>query len=359
MFKFQNSIIHSLQVELPPHIISSDDIEYRLKEFYEKVRLPLGRLELMTGIKERRFWGSGERPSDGAIKVGLKSLKASHLSVQDVEVLAFCSVSRDFLEPATASVVHHGLRLSSKCMIFDVSNACLGFLNGFVIIANMIEAGQIEHGMVVCCESGGPLVEQTIKRILEDTTMTRGSFKNSFASLTIGSGAVACIVSKKDKNISGFNLLGATASAATEWVNLCQGDVATGETVQSSGFDGASFPDMQTDSEAMLHAGCELAFVNWMSLKSVLKWENTTPQHFICHQVGKAHQKLLFQKLEIDLQKDHPTYQKYGNSGSAALPMALEDCAQAGKIKDGDKIALLGIGSGLNSLMIGVEFKGE
>ena len=123
MFKFHHSSIHSLQVELPPVVKTSNDLELQLKDFYEKARLPFGRLELMTGIKERRFWPKGERPSSGAIKAGLKTLKASNLSSKDIEVLAFCSVSRDFLEPATASVVHRGLGLNSKCMIFDVSNA--------------------------------------------------------------------------------------------------------------------------------------------------------------------------------------------------------------------------------------------
>lgn len=355
MFKFQNSLIHSFQVELPSIIATSDEIEFRLKEFYDKVRLPLGRLELMTGIKERRFWNSGQRPSFGAIRAGLKSIKESKLNLEDIEALAFCSVSRDFLEPATASVVHNGLGLSSKCMLFDVSNACLGFLNGFIIIANMIEAGQINHGLVVSSESGGPLVEQTIKRILEDKNLTRNSFKNSFASLTIGSGAVACIVSKNENIKKGFQLIGATIKAATNWVELCQGDVSS-DAAPSSGFDGGSMPDMQTDSEKMLHAGCELALENWRQLKLFINWQNKTPQHFICHQVGKAHQSLLFQKLEIDQLKDHPTYQKYGNTGSAALPMALADCQFAGKIKSGDKLALLGIGSGLNSVMVGVEY---
>lgn len=359
MFKFQNSFIHSLQIELPPIVQSSNDIEDKLKVFYEKAKLPFGRLELMTGIKERRFWHKGERPSQGAIRAGKNSLMASNISAKEVEVLVFCSVSRDFLEPATASVVHRGLGLSANCMLFDVSNACLGFLNSFIIIGNMIEAGQIENGMIVCGESGGPLVEQTIKRILENKEMTRATFKNSFASLTIGSGAVACLVSKKSNQISGLSLIGASVKAATEWVDLCQGDASGDHAGYSSGFDGASAPDMQTDSETMLQAGCQLALENWQLLKTLLKWENSTPQHFVCHQVGKAHQSLLFQKLEIDIAKDHPTYQKYGNTGSAALPMALEDCLRANKIKHGDKLALLGIGSGLNSLMIGVEYKAK
>lgn len=355
MFRFKNSVLHSFQVELPELMVSSDDLEVRLKDFYERVRLPLGRLELMTGIKERRFWKSGQKPSVGAIQAGLKSVQESRINLDEIEALAFCSVSRDFLEPATASVVHYGMGLGSRCMLFDISNACLGFLNGFILIANMIESGQISHGLVVSSESGGPLVEQTIKRILEDKNLTRQSFKNSFASLTIGSGAVACVVSRKDVVQKGFSLVGATAKAATKWVELCLGDVSN-DAVLSSGFDGGNLPDMQTDSEKMLHAGCELALENWNELKSFLNWQNDTPQHFICHQVGKAHQSLLFQKLEVDQSKDHPTYQKYGNTGSAALPMALADCYLSGKIRSGDKLALLGIGSGLNSVMVGVEY---
>ena len=73
------------------------------------------------------------------------------------------SVCRDFLEPATACRVHHGLDLPSEAMIYDVSNACLGLLNGIVQVASMIELGQIRAGVVVGTECGRELVENTIE----------------------------------------------------------------------------------------------------------------------------------------------------------------------------------------------------
>ena len=92
---------------------------------------------------------------------------------------------RDFLEPSTASVVHNNLGLPEESFVFDVSNACLGVLNGMCIIANMIERDQIKAGLVVSGENGGPLVNNTIENLLARSDITRNSIKTSFASLTI------------------------------------------------------------------------------------------------------------------------------------------------------------------------------
>jgi len=355
LYRFNQILLSGIETELPPRIVTSEDLELRLDEFYQRCNLHRGRLELMSGIKERRFWEKGTRPSQGAIKAGQKVLKSTNIDPNEIDALIFSSVSRDFLEPATASVVHEGLGISKNAMIFDISNACLGFLNGLITLGNMIELGQINHGMVVSSESGGPLVDQTIERILNDKSMTRNSFKGSFASLTIGSGAVAAIVSNSNIITEGIKILGATSRAATEYVKLCQGGVDDSVSETSSGFQDDHQPDMQTDSEAMLHAGCTLAKENWESLKNQLDWTNETPNHFICHQVGRAHQKLLFDKLDLDVKKDFSTYELYGNTGSAALPMALCKALQENKIAKNDKLAFLGIGSGLNSLMFGAE----
>ena len=79
-------------------------------------------------------------------------------------------------------------------MIYDVSNACLGLLNGMVQVANMIELGQIRAGLVVGTECGRQLVENTIEQLNDDESLTRESVKNSIASLTIGSASVAIVL---------------------------------------------------------------------------------------------------------------------------------------------------------------------
>ena len=87
--KFQHVRFQGFGYELPPHVISSDAIEDRLGSVYEKLKLPKGRLELMSGIKERRFWDKGPRPSDAAVLAGKKALAASGLSTSELGCLIF------------------------------------------------------------------------------------------------------------------------------------------------------------------------------------------------------------------------------------------------------------------------------
>jgi len=76
----------------------------------------------------------------------------------------------------------------------------------------------------------------------------------------------------------------------------------------------------------------------------------------ITHQVGAAHRRLLFETLELDRTRDFATYETLGNSGSAALPTSLSLALEAGFVEEDQRVALLGIGSGLNCLMLGLEW---
>jgi 3-oxoacyl-[acyl-carrier-protein] synthase-3 len=146
---FEHVCIESLGVTLPPEVVTSAHLERRLEPLYQRLRLPEGRLELMTGIRERRFWPAGTLPSTKSIESAEKAIQIAGIDRDLIGALIHGSVCRDHLEPATASGVHHGLGLSPQCLIYDVSNACLGLLNGMLQIASMIELGQIRAGLVV------------------------------------------------------------------------------------------------------------------------------------------------------------------------------------------------------------------
>ncbi len=83
---------------------------------------------------------------------GENALVAAQVDRSEIQCLINTSVCRDYIEPATASIVHNKLGLSQSAISFDVVNACLGFLNGMLLVANMIELGQIDTGMVVAAE---------------------------------------------------------------------------------------------------------------------------------------------------------------------------------------------------------------
>jgi len=193
-------------------------------------------------------------------------------------------------------------------------------------------------------EDGRPLVMDTIETMLAGGH-TRNSIKPFFANLTIGSAAVSAIVCHRSLAPGGHRLLGGLGRAATQHSSLCQGDRA-----------GAGGLAMQTDSEQLLVAGVELARETWQAFKQETGWTEDTPACFVCHQVGTRHRRALYETLGFDMAKDFSTFEALGNTGSAALPITLARAVEAGAIKRGDPVALLGIGSGINSLMLAVEW---
>jgi 3-oxoacyl-[acyl-carrier-protein] synthase-3 len=75
--------------------------------------------------------------------------------------------------------------------------------------------------------------------------------------------------------------------------------------------------------------------------------------------VGAAHRKLLFERLGLSETLDFGTFETLGNTGAAALPLTMALAAESGQFKAGDRIAMLGIGSGINCQMIGVQWGAE
>ena len=173
--KFDQVCLQAIAVTMPELELSSDQIETQLEPLYQRLRLPPGRLELMSGIASRRIWEPGTVPSGPSIRSGNAVIEACGIDRERIGCLIHASVCRDFLEPATASKVHHGMGLSENCWVYDVSNACLGLLNGAVQIATLIQAGVIAAGVVVGTENSRPLLERTIEVLNTDERLTRAS----------------------------------------------------------------------------------------------------------------------------------------------------------------------------------------
>ena len=342
---YSNVCLNSFGYELPPNEVSSAALEERLIPVYERLKLPVGRLELMSGIQTRRFWNKGTRPSEAAARAGRKALEASQVQPDEIDCLIFTSVCRDMMEPATASFVHRALGISPACQIFDISNACLGFLNGMIVLANMIELGQVRRGLIVAGETAENLVESTIRRLLSDHSITRKTIKPLFASLTIGSGAVALVMEDRSLRDTGHYLLGSACRARTDHNDLCQGGLNAEQGIL-----------MSTDSEVLLEKGVETAAQCWEEFLKELDWDKESINRFFCHQVGKAHAQLLFNTFALDSSRNFETLSLLGNVGSVSAPITMAMGIEQNVLHAGDRAAILGIGSGINSLMLGIKW---
>lgn len=112
---------------------------------------------------------------------------------------------------------------------------------------------------------------------------------------------------------------------------------------------------MQTDSERLLEAGIDAAADAFPCFLAESGWHLGKIDKTVCHQVGKAHRAGVLAALGLDESLDFSTVEFLGNTGSVALPVTAAIAAERGHIRPRDRVAFLGIGSGINVLMLGVE----
>jgi 3-oxoacyl-[acyl-carrier-protein] synthase-3 len=346
--KYQRVTLEAFGYQLAPVVVSTSDLEARLEPLYRQLRIAPGQLQAMTGIRERRWWEPGYPLSQGAIAAGKKALAAGGIPADQIGALIYAGVCREQFEPATACRVAHGLGIGGQAALFDVSNACLGVLNGILDLANRIELGQIRAGMVLSCESAREINEIMIERMLKERRMEH--FASSLATLTGGSGAVAVLLT--DGSFSGSErrrLLGGVCLTAPEHHQLCLWGMAPDNS-------GCYHQVMSTDGVNVMNHGVELGKRTWNTFLPHLGWSAEQVDQVICHQVGSAHQNAILTTLGISHDRDFTTFEYLGNMGTVSLPLTAALAAERDILLPGDRVAFLGIGSGLNCLMLGVEW---
>jgi acyl-CoA:acyl-CoA alkyltransferase len=318
-----------------PERVRSSEIERRLAPASERLGQRLDLLTLLTGIVERRFWPEGTAPSEVAAQAGELALAEAAIDRSRVGVLVSTSVCKDYLEPSVASIVHGQLGLSPRCLNFDVGNACLAFLNGMQIVGNMIERGQIDYGLIVDGEGSRYAVEQTVGRMLSPGCDAQ-QFRDNFATLTLGSGAAAMVLARRDLHPYAPRVVGDVSLAATQHNHLCRGQA----------------DKMVTDAAGLLVAGLEVARRTFAQAQEELGWKTGSLDELVLHQVSAVHTTKFAEMLEADPSKIFAIYPDFGNVGPASIPIVLGKLRDAGRLRPGSRVGLMGIGSGLNCSMM-------
>lgn len=314
-----------------PHVVTSAEIDAQLAEPLARFGMRPGILEGYAGIRARRFFDVGELPSTKAAEAGERAVAASGLPREAVGVLINTSVCRDYIEPSTASIVHAKLGLGPHALNFDLGNACLGFVNGMSLVAGMIERGEVDHGLVVDAEGSRYAVEQTIAR-LTDPACDEPTFRDSFATLTLGSGAAAMVLSRAGLVDGGHPFRGGMSRAATEHHTLCRGQV----------------DEMRTDARALLMAGLTLSKDLFPEAAEHFGLTDEATRAYVIHQISEVHTSMMVDLLGLDAAKIPLLYPEFGNIGPAGIIVTLSKEAEAQRYVPGDRLALMGIGSGLN-----------
>ncbi|MBU0553122.1 3-oxoacyl-ACP synthase III [Myxococcota bacterium] len=327
--RFQHVEIGGVYAHLPQAIIKTAALEAMLRPMYARISASVGVLEAMTGVRARRFWPEGVMPSQAAIGAAEGLLAQTGFDRRRLGALISTAVSKDFLEPAIAAVVHGALGLDTTCLNFDVGNACLGFLSGMSLAASLIEGGAIEAALVVAGESSRGVAMATARRLLAPGVTFR-DYADNLATLTLGSAGVAMLLTRRGLSPQGHALIGAEARAATQFADLCVGSEA----------------GMKTDAPKLLAEGVRLARQAWQAARDHLEIDPARVALYAMHQVGVANHDAVIQALDLDEACAPRLYPDYGNVGAAGVPLTL--ALSQGALQPGDEALLMGIGSGLN-----------
>ena len=329
--RFNNVAIASISHIEAPYVVTSAEIADRLSETMTRLGIRRDIFELMAGIRTRRVFDRETPPSDPAAQAGELAIVEAGIDREQIGLLINTSVCRDFLEPSTAAIVHGKLGLAEHCQNFDVGNACLAFLNGMDIAARMIERGDIDYALIVDGENSRPICDDTIARLARPET-TEEDFRRELASLTLGSGGVAMVMGHLNNVPDGHRFVGSVARSATQFSRLCYGNIDR----------------MVTDTKMLLIEGLKLATKTYAVARSMFGWATNEIDEFVVHQVSRVHTEELIRMIGIPPSKVLTVFPEFGNIGPASVPFALSKLKQLGRLTKGKRVALFGIGSGLN-----------
>lgn len=327
-YRLANAAVLSVCGVEAPIAVTSAEFDRRLANTYSRLKMRPGLVQKMAGVLERRWWPTDVSFADAAAMAGAKALAEAGIDPGQVGLLVNTSVSRAHLEPSTAVAVHHQLLLPTSCLNFDISNACLGFVNAIQLAGTMIDSGQVDYALVVDGEGVRHTQERTLQR-LSRPDATAADFRAQFATLTLGSGAAAMVLGRADRHPEGHRIVGGVSRAGTQHHDLCVGDLER----------------MRTDNKKLFDHGLALALETWRDAKDEFDWDGV--DYFVAHQTSLVHVQAMAESLGVDVARFPLTLPTYGNMASAAVPFTLSRLVD--DLSAAQRVLLLGIGSGLNT----------
>lgn len=337
--RYERVHIQAIEVLRPPVQVTTAEIERSLAPLYRRLGVSDGTLVGLTGVGARQFWPEGTTPSVAAAEAARLLLARNPPPACGVQALVSTSVCKDYIEPPIASLVAGDIGLGEECLTFDVGHACLGFMTGMTCLANLIELGQIECGLVVAGEGSRVVTDATVRRLLEPG-VTFKTFAENLATLTLGSMAVAAMLVHERHSAHGHRLLGGATRSAARHSRLCLGTPT----------------EMRTDAATLLREGVALAETTFAAATATLGLDKADIAQFVMHQVGKANHDTLLQRLRLPPDRALRLYPDHGNVGAAGVPFTLATAVERGRIAPGDAALLMGIGSGLSCTILGVRW---
>jgi 3-oxoacyl-[acyl-carrier-protein] synthase III len=281
-----------------------------------------------TGIKERRIVSDGEKFSDLCTKASDLALKRAHAKPEDIDMILVGTISSDMLFPATSCLVQKNLG-ATNAAASDVSAACVGFLYGLHIADALIQSNKAENVLVV----GGEILSRFVDWTDRSTCVLFGD----------GAGAVVLRATKGDHGILG-SLMKSNGGYADF---ICMPGGGSNRPANDATQVAERLPFIKMKGNETFKVAVKAMADVTAALLVEQGFTHEDIDLFIPHQANERIIDAVGEKLKIAPEKVVKNIDRYGNTSAASIPIALDECARAGRIADGDLVLMTAFGAGL------------
>ncbi len=278
-----------------------------------------------TGISERRI-SEGEDTSDLAAKASLKALSNAGVNPEELDLIIVATISPDNFIPSVACIIQSKLN-AEKAACFDISVACSGFVYGLEIAKSMMQSMNYKKALVVGAE--------TLSKVTDWTDRT--------TCILFGDGSAAAVLCESTDN-----------SRIIKSYLKSDGSKGQALTIEGADFDTPFSKEKKERRRTIYMNGREVfKFATnaiYDGIEKILEGTGLTLndiKYIVPHQANYRIISSAAKKLKIPIEKFYLNLERFGNTSSASVPIALSELVEKNLIKRGDKIILVAFGGGL------------
>ena len=326
--------ILSVGTYLPPQVVKSDDLFDEIKS-EQQYGLPRDFMSSTMGIIERRMATPDMQPSELAIEAAKSALDAApDVRLRDIGLVIFCGIERDQPEPATAHTVQHALGIRAE-NVFDVANACLGFVDGLKIANSYIAAGVVKNALVTTGEVSTRVLRSCVEQLKSGVSVQRA--KEMIGGLSVGdAGGAVVLGASEDSGFVLFNNFVDSAHAQKCNYHFDEEGLVRGQMLMAK----ILAHGIKMHRELIPHT---LRRLGWEEFDWVLS-----------HQTGKRNLNAFAKLPGIRESRMIKTYEKFGNTTTGTFALGWEQLHRSGKVHAGSRVGGLFAGSGLATCQFGL-----
>lgn len=305
---------------VPPRVLTNFDLEKMVDTSDEWIRT-------RSGISERHIVDPGMGASDLAVPAALEALERAKVAPSDLDMIIVCTTSPDMMFPATACLVQDRIK-ATKAGAFDLSAGCTGLVYGLAVGSQMIATGAYQAVLVIGAEAL--------------STITDWTDRSTCVLLGDGAGALVLQPTDQSRGIRSFYL---------------RSDGAGGDLLKLPA-GGSRLPASEQTVRNRQH------FI-WMVGREIFKFSVVVLEEatrkvveragltlddvalVVPHQANSRIIDTAAKRLELPKDRFMYNVDKYGNTSTASIPIALYEAIEEGRVKQGDHVVLVAFGAGL------------